>query len=457
MFSITLPSRIQPRSCVSVTDGALGKGVIVAVSGSLANGGLNIWNAALNHTLPTLIGGSNNTSVTAAVATPYGTAMQIHPAGGASGFPPVAWPNALLGASSNFSAIWFGSISAANANNASFLSRGQANDGVRFHLTSETNLRFSYIDSSPAQFNLDLTIPTVSFNDGAYYKFGLTRRGNERFIFDGNSGVVSAAQSTGLISMRDDSPNYGVGIAGNSGANGHIRTIAAIWWARGLTDAEMFDVLENPWAIYSSSRRIYLPAPAGGATERSATDGMYLYDQMRKEELHQRLEGFFLRDQGLRDIAHTEHDKMYLLDQVLAQALRQPYALDSIFVRDDRYSDHGKLRQDGIYLNDSRTSARESTLRDGLYLKDYTVKELLKIISDGLLLLDQVITSAQNVYNVTASDGLYLKDYFVREILKLIKDAMLLHDTAQTEVQFGQGVFEVTATDYLLIGDVTVK
>lgn len=226
-------------------------------------------------------------------------------------------------------------------------------------------------------------------------------------------------------------------------------------WNRALTSDEVRADSDNSFQIWRRQKhRIYIVGAAGGAlNERSATDGMYLFDYHVKSELHQRTEGFFMRDEALRSVGHLEHDKMLVADQLLSQATRQPYALDTLLLADNRRSAHGRLQYDPLLLGDSRISAQAKTLLDNVLLTDYSVKSLLKILADGLLLFDQATTGASQQYSVTAVDGLYLKDYFLREILKIIRDAMLLVDSVSTQFSGGSNTYTVTATDFLLLGD----
>jgi len=188
---------------------------------------------------------------------------------------------------------------------------------------------------------------------------------------------------------------------------------------------------------------------------------MYVADLSLKQELHRLSDGFFVRDERVGQRSHLQQDLMLVVDALFAQALRQSYALDSIFVQDDRQDDrlstHGKVRQDDLLFDDARTSQRYHQQTDGLLLADVTVKSLLKVLQDGLLIFDQAISSASQLYSVTATDGLYLQDYVLRQVLKIVRDAVLLYDEAMASVSTGQTINTVVATDFMLLGDDNVR
>src|SRR3972149_4202972 len=109
-----------------------------------------------------------------------------------------------------------------------------------------------------------------------------------------------------------------------------------------------------PWL--APLRPIVPPAGPQVFTE-SATDGLYLLDYTMKTRLHQ------------------QTDTMLLSDTALIQALRQLYALDTIFVSDSRQSLREHRQTDGVYLLDVITKLVLFLLQDNLYLLDTATTE----------------------------------------------------------------------------------
>lgn len=277
-------------------------------------------------------------------------------------------------------------------------------------------------------------------------------------VFYANGQQTTSQPATSLSAGTDivlgAQSSDGVGI----GAYWVDRVGIIAMFDRAITARHMLEMHARPygWIVAPSfERRIYLPAAAGGGTtnEVSASDGLYLLDLRRKEELHQLAEGFLMVDARTSQVSLLGHDKMFLFDQALAQAVRQRYVLDPIYLLDSYSSAQQHVTGDGLYLLDTRVGVQEHTFREGVLLNDYSIKSLLKVLADGLLLFDQVTSSAAQQFSVTVIDGLYLQDYYLRAVLKIIRDAMLLFDQVTAQTTTGQNLYTVTATDFMLLGD----
>lgn len=273
MANLILPHRWrrQPQFPIEAISTGLGEGLIALPLLSVG-GGVKIYNAALNR-IPSAHFGTAP-SVSGLRTTPFGTGLQFHPSGGASGFDGLYWPPELLGAGSDFTGIWCGYYSSSDSSFADTLCIGEGgDDGVRLEWSSTTNLRFAYIDSSPAQFNLDLTMPTYSGSgEGPLYRHAVVRRGGARFLYDWGSRGRAGPQTTGVVTMRSDAVvGVGLNIRG-----GHQLTVFMAWWKRGLSDGEVWETLENPWQLFRPlKRRLYIgAAAAGGSFSYTAAGGI---------------------------------------------------------------------------------------------------------------------------------------------------------------------------------------
>jgi hypothetical protein len=205
----------------------------------------------------------NGTTTEAPVMTPYGAAIQNHPI---NGLDRICYPAALMADTSEYTGVFCGYWSAGDTAFSRVLGRGDNSDSIRLELTSTTNLRHSYIDNSPAQFDLDLTIPTMAGSNAEFIRWAIVRRGTGRYTYSWLGRASSGPQTTGTATMRaTGDAAKGVTFHGGGNATSHSRMVAGIWWKRGLSDGEVWAVLENPWLpLAPYRRRIQVNTAAAG-------------------------------------------------------------------------------------------------------------------------------------------------------------------------------------------------
>lgn len=247
----------QPRSRVIATSGFLRQGMIGSIMPIF---GSTAYDAGPISSVLTFSGSS-------LYQTKYGLSALTHPAGGANGSQNI-WlgSGAQIPAAGDLTAVAYVIFEASTSGylyTNVFVRGSGVNDGLRLYLTSATNLRFQYIDSTPTAYNLDLTIPTVVDNGNArptitapMYGVAIVRRGGVRFSYfmDAAGGIYqSAGQSTGGASFRGNS-DIGVGKSADSGtASSVVHILNATFWNRGLSDLEVRYALQNLWSLWAAN------------------------------------------------------------------------------------------------------------------------------------------------------------------------------------------------------------
>jgi hypothetical protein len=204
---------------------------------------------------PTVLG----TPTAPNVISKLGIGRTIHPTGGANGATEIYYPSSAFSPSSDFTALWVGTILGGVTYSPTIWAGYQGgSDAVRLLYTSSTNLRFSWIDSSPAQYNLDLTVPALSSTTPialAVKKIGTTR---SVFYLDGK---LTASQTSGLATARSDTRGFLVGAVSHN-----VVTHFSVH-RRALPNSVIFELLQNPWAIYTVPRVWVQLGPAASSNQ----------------------------------------------------------------------------------------------------------------------------------------------------------------------------------------------
>lgn len=210
------------------------------------------------------------------IQTPAGKGRITHPSGGGNGATSYSTNAALISDGGDFSAFWYGYPQNLDGANSGIVNRGyNGNDSVRLYFTSATNFRFAWIDSSPAQFNLDVTIPSTALGISAGQEFAVcvTKIGAIRnvYIRAQDRSVVTGTQSTGTSTGRAGTFGWTLG---TGTIQSHENHIAAYAWNRGLSSQEAFALLINPWLPYSQprGRRIISQAQSTGIAFDAASN-----------------------------------------------------------------------------------------------------------------------------------------------------------------------------------------
>jgi hypothetical protein len=187
------------------------------------------------------------------IITPKGVAYQLHPGGAANGATNVDFKSPIDLNTGDHSVVWIGYADNVTTANGQLVQRGDivgGSDSIRLKFETGTVLKLSYIDSSPAQF--DLTITDASIVTGSFQAVGYTKRGNVRTLYTTAGGTkrLTATQTSGLSSMR--AGTFGFSLAGDTGHN-HPLFFGA--WAKVWTEVEMWEVLTNPWQVYPGAQQ----------------------------------------------------------------------------------------------------------------------------------------------------------------------------------------------------------
>lgn len=232
------PHVVQPKSFTKVAR-EWADGLLVAPLMSVAS--------PLN--LPNMVGGTaltiSGAPTLTSTPTPLGIGYQCHPGGGSSGATNVSWLSQQDLNDIDFTALWVGRTDNVSGN-GQLMARGDTNgaqDSVRLVAVSAGTVRFSYIDSSPAGFDLDVSEPTVAA--GSMQRFAITKRGNVRSLYSWNSKTFGT-QTSGLATMRAGGLGWLIGAAA-----GHAATVAMYVWTRAYSADICWKLLANPWQVWA--------------------------------------------------------------------------------------------------------------------------------------------------------------------------------------------------------------
>jgi hypothetical protein len=165
---------------------------------------------------------------------------------------------------------------------------------------------------------------------------------------------------------------------------------------------------------------------AGGTTyERTHTDGMQFFDPDSREALHEQLEQLYLGSATLRDL------------------LRQGLHTDGILLDSRSAREILIERFEGLFLD---------TIYEALY-EPGAGGPILRSVTDGLLLGDD----AQRHRELVQLTNLLLSDE--RELIRelTILAGLLLGDSSERDVSAGFTLHEITATDGILLDEITYR
>jgi len=135
--------------------------------------------------------------------------------------------------------------------NTSGIWRGVGGDSFRIASTSTTNLRVSYIDNVPTQYNADLTINTLTSTNKIHF-WGGRKKGNavhayalDDSVFKKSTGIIFLGTST----FRDDGAVNQISFVGdtNTAWTLHGWIYASFVWKRALSDSEIESVFRDPY------------------------------------------------------------------------------------------------------------------------------------------------------------------------------------------------------------------
>jgi hypothetical protein len=272
-FGIILPHRWtrQPQVPVEVSPTGIGAGIQFCplFSVSVLQ---SYWDASPLHNLVTVAGTPTGIVREGIV----GRGFDFHPAGGIYGANNARTPSGYVDNAGNWTAVWIGCQLASDFGYGGAIYRGVSSDSIRVGFTSATNARLTWIDQSPAGYDTDLTIPTITVGYGNFYCLAARKVGGTRYLYFKpffGGALASTSASTGLSTGRADTA-VGWGL-GNSNQTAHNNTIFAGGWGRALSEGEIREVFANPWQIFRPiQRRIYVPsAGVGGGVTVAPTSG----------------------------------------------------------------------------------------------------------------------------------------------------------------------------------------
>jgi hypothetical protein len=206
-----------------------------------------------------------------------GKALQMHPAGGSNGIATLNIPAPDL-ITTDCTVIWLGlpdNISSANGQLAVRAAAVGAGWDILLAYTASANLQFSYVDASPAQF--DVTLAVTGLATGRIERVCGVKRGNTLEAYDWRTRS-SATSSGGAGTFR--SPGFRWQLAAEKASGngaGHNRCTGFFVLPVALPQAEVWEILDNPWQLFDPlPRRIFVgPAAGPGAYELIAQVGSY--------------------------------------------------------------------------------------------------------------------------------------------------------------------------------------
>lgn len=266
MGVINLPGQFlhQPQGMVRPSSHGLGNNLVVAALPAVC-WTTGFYDAVTGEQLGTATAGTVSTYNQPDI-TKKGKAFRIHPSGGANGVTGWQYPYSVCDVNNDFTAHFGGYFLGSLPSNSGCFHYGGASDGIRVYLTSTTNMRFAWIDSSPAQFNLDVTIPTVASGD--YIEVIITKRGTTRelYVLTSDGTISYGTQSTGLSTARKDG-STGWQLGNYSGSLFYGKVISANLWERKLERQDVLALIQNPSILYEAENDyIYVAASGGGTT-----------------------------------------------------------------------------------------------------------------------------------------------------------------------------------------------
>lgn len=221
--------------------------IVIAGGTPWGNVPSTVRNWALPSKFGTTVGGSGNPYVISSA----GPALQLHPFTPGNTVQYVTFPTGLVGDTDGLTTLWFGFIDNIDGTNSYLWMRGTANDSWRTRFTSSTNIRVSYIDNAPAQYDCDLTIPTVAVGD--IFTHVSAKSGNTVYsYFKSRAGsIVSSSRTAGTAVFRSGTNEMQLGYFGDTpGPQSHERLIIGACWNRCLSPGEITQLMLNPWQLF---------------------------------------------------------------------------------------------------------------------------------------------------------------------------------------------------------------
>ena len=191
---------------------------------------------------PAVIGGTAYTANPLRTNTYIGRCIEIHPSGGIYGIDNPLYND--IASSGDITMLWFGEIRNTGSAHGAFGWRGSGGDSFRVGFNG-SDLRVSYIDNSPAQFNADVTVsPSV----GDVYCFVGRKKGNTitAFAKKFGAGIQSSSTTAGNGTFRDDGAGNKISPANTDAGKGHTQPAVFCAWDGALSDALIDQLMTNP-------------------------------------------------------------------------------------------------------------------------------------------------------------------------------------------------------------------
>lgn len=217
---------------------------------------------------PATIGGTAYTADPLRTTVGLDRGIEIHPSGGVYGIDNPLYPD--VADSGDITMLWFGQLQSTNSTHACFGWRSVGADSFRLNLSSPTNFRVSYIDSSPAQYNADVTIATASV--GEVFCFVGRKKGNTIAAFAKKlgGGISQSSTTGGTGTFRDDGAGNKISPANTNAGKGHQITSLFYVWDDGLSDELIDRIIDNPYQILKP-RKTYFLLDTGAAPVTTET------------------------------------------------------------------------------------------------------------------------------------------------------------------------------------------
>jgi len=210
---------------------------------------------------PTVVGTAP--TVTGLSVSDYGRDLEIHPSGGSNGIPGLRYGTDTIGTGTDWSFIWIGNPKNFGNANGILMTRGSDGFGNGWNLqigytngnsTTGTELTAKVIDSSPAQFSLTLTVPSLVVD--RHERVAMVKRGTTLKAFDWRSHVTGST-SAGNGGLRTSTLGIALGLDQLNAPAGHARHNTVLAFAKALSDYEVWSFLNNPWQLFPVSIRNY--------------------------------------------------------------------------------------------------------------------------------------------------------------------------------------------------------
>lgn len=197
----------------------------------------------------------------------YGWQLQFHPGGGSSGYGTLNY--AEDGSGDDMTMLWVGTPDNISTANGQLIQHGADGFGngwhARLQYVNSNAIRASVVDSSPAQFDVDLTLSGLA--TGQHRRHVLVKRGTTLEVYDWTSRT-SASGSGGNGGLRTSTLGSCLAAGGGGGAAGHQRTSTWAVLRGALPAGAVKEWLERPWMhlVRHNARLWMLPAGGGGGT-----------------------------------------------------------------------------------------------------------------------------------------------------------------------------------------------